>query len=1087
MAADATITFNTSVDPSGFEQGVSGLEEKSGSLADAIALIKEAISKSFQPGEIETTSAAMMKQQAVVDALQQKLNDIATIQMRTPLLEELQKDLDSATEEVSRFDERIEELNRILSDQQVMNDPGFANAIAKWQEELDATVDKSITAGEKVSALREKLSGIEMPSQPKESTEELAQKLAIANKRLEEMKAKAEQSGKKVTDSAKQSSSGMDGLAKAVGHATSRIKNLIVGAFVFNVLRGAIKNFKDYVFAAAKENEAFAQSFNQFKANTYAAIQPLMGLLIPALTKVSQVFAYISGIIAQIVAMITNQNVKQLYEQARARDLATQKNQAESAKARLDYEKKVAKASADRAAAEEKEAARIAKELEKQEKQQAAHAAKNAKAIENQAKQQQKYLEKLKKSNKEQERSTAAFDDLITLQSNAADEVDTIAPVEDIQFEELKFDEITSSLKDAIVEGFDAGFQEGFGIFDNLTQPQELTQKITDMFATILTITAIVMLVLGVILLFTGNIPVGLGLIVAAAIIIWKALPAIWKNLSQETKNIIEASLIIGGLILMVLGIILLFTGASTAIGLGLLAAGAIIAYKGITMAWKDMSEDTKKAIEATLMIVGLVAVVLGCVLLFTGAATTVGLALIALGIPVVATGIALAWGSMSDEVKTAIEAVLEIVGVIAIIIGCMLLFGGVSTPFGIALIAAGVVAIATPIALNWSNMSLQEKISAILEVVGYVAIAIGCLLLFTGALIPLGIGLIALGAAAVVTSIALDWNSMSLEEKVGAILKVVGVIAVIIGVIMLFTGVGTPLGIGMIIFGAVAIASAVAIDSDEIKNKVRESFDKIKFAIAKFKVVLGCILVCTGVGLKPGLSLIRDGLDDMGISTEEMDDAAVLNLVGGMLRNIQAMWEDFTGKIKEKLDGVKEFVHTIVDAIGNAFGNAGNWISNTWHDIWNGITDFIKNSINGIIGFINGMINAVGNGINFVIDSMNKLKIEMPDWMGGKTFGFNIARVQLPNIPLLAQGAVLPGGDPFLAVVNDQPRGQRNVETPLATIEEAVSNVLQQYLPALMDSRNAPVIARIEGDEAGLFRWLRIGLEREGVRASAF
>lgn len=46
-------------------------------------------------------------------------------------------------------------------------------------------------------------------------------------------------------------------------------------------------------------------------------------------------------------------------------------------------------------------------------------------------------------------------------------------------------------------------------------------------------------------------------------------------------------------------------------------------------------------------------------------------------------------------------------------------------------------------------------------------------------------------------------------------------------------------------------------------------------------------------------------------------------------------------------------------------------------------------------------------------------------------------------NVPALARGSVLPGGKPFLAIVNDQPKGQTNVEAPLQTIVDAVNIAL--------------------------------------------
>ena len=46
-------------------------------------------------------------------------------------------------------------------------------------------------------------------------------------------------------------------------------------------------------------------------------------------------------------------------------------------------------------------------------------------------------------------------------------------------------------------------------------------------------------------------------------------------------------------------------------------------------------------------------------------------------------------------------------------------------------------------------------------------------------------------------------------------------------------------------------------------------------------------------------------------------------------------------------------------------------------------------------------------------------------------------------KIPALANGAVIRGGSPFLAILGDQPRGQTNVETPLATMVDAFNQAL--------------------------------------------
>lgn len=144
-------------------------------------------------------------------------------------------------------------------------------------------------------------------------------------------------------------------------------------------------------------------------------------------------------------------------------------------------------------------------------------------------------------------------------------------------------------------------------------------------------------------------------------------------------------------------------------------------------------------------------------------------------------------------------------------------------------------------------------------------------------------------------------------------------------------------------------------------------------------------------------------------------------------------------GKLLDAFAGLTEFL------LGAFTGN--------WEKTWNGLKKFLKNSINGILGLMNSMLSGLAAGINAAVRLINKLKFTLPDWipgLGGKSFGLNLPTVKAPQIPYLAQGAVLPANKPFLAVVGDQKHGT-NVEAPLATIEAAVGNVLGDMLPAMV------------------------------------
>ena len=64
---------------------------------------------------------------------------------------------------------------------------------------------------------------------------------------------------------------------------------------------------------------------------------------------------------------------------------------------------------------------------------------------------------------------------------------------------------------------------------------------------------------------------------------------------------------------------------------------------------------------------------------------------------------------------------------------------------------------------------------------------------------------------------------------------------------------------------------------------------------------------------------------------------------------------------------------------------------------------------------------------------------------------------MKTPQIPYLAQGAVLPAGKPFLAVVGDQRHGT-NVEAPLATIQEAMALVMEDFVASNTAGQEAVV-----------------------------
>ena len=84
-----------------------------------------------------------------------------------------------------------------------------------------------------------------------------------------------------------------------------------------------------------------------------------------------------------------------------------------------------------------------------------------------------------------------------------------------------------------------------------------------------------------------------------------------------------------------------------------------------------------------------------------------------------------------------------------------------------------------------------------------------------------------------------------------------------------------------------------------------------------------------------------------------------------------------------------------------------------------------------------------------------------------------NTRLLNIPKIPLLAEGAVIPPNREFMAVLGDQRHGT-NIEAPLSTIQEAVANVMNENISAMMAGfealleENRQLRQVVEGIEVG-------------------
>lgn len=495
---------------------------------------------------------------------------------------------------------------------------------------------------------------------------------------------------------------------------------------------------------------------------------------------------------------------------------------------------------------------------------------------------------------------------------------------------------------------------------------------------------------------------------------------------------------------LIAVGLLLLVNGAILP-GIGLIAAGAVTYMAQDVMTSENPMETLMGYLDILKEIAVPVLFGLGALLLFLGV-IPLGIGLMIAG--AVTIGVQEVQSSEFDgaSLESKIYGILQVVSGALIVIGVLLIFFGV-IPLGLGFVIAGAVAFnITEEKLN--EAGITSSISAFIEEnrglligVASVLIILAVVLFCTGVGIPLALGMLVAGGALLAVSLPVDWGYVGSKitefmEKNKGLIVGVSLALILLGLVLVITGVGLPLGLGMILVGGGILAAEAIISKDSISNMITEFLDKNKALVVGVGialVVIGIILLFTGVGIALGLGLIVAG--GAAIGTE-----VALNW-DYLLDNIKGVWQK-----------IKDFWNNNIAPIFTA-----EWWKELAKKAGNGM-------IAGFEGMINGIISAFENMINWIINGLNKLSFENP--ITGETIGVNLDNISLKrvSIPRLAKGAVIPANREFLAVLGDQKQGV-NIEAPLDTIVEAFNIALANGNGA---RGNSTIVLEIDGREFG-------------------
>ena len=433
-----------------------------------------------------------------------------------------------------------------------------------------------------------------------------------------------------------------------------------------------------------------------------------------------------------------------------------------------------------------------------------------------------------------------------------------------------------------------------------------------------------------------------------------------------------------------------------------------------------DVGKIGEKLAEVMLILGGALMAV-GAILAFSGINIPLGLTLMAIGALMIYTAYQEQWDKLPAQVRNAITTAFVLTGVVMMVIGAVLAFSGVNVALGIGMMAAGAALVVTAAALNWTALPTrcQKTIAGALKLVGAVALVIGAALAFSGVNIPLGIGIMLAGATALAASAALNWDSLStqLSTTIGSTLKLVGTVALAIGAVLAFTGVNMPLGIGLMALGAGALVGGAALNWDSLTSDLNATLSSTITLVGAAALAIGAVLAFTGVNMPLGIALMAIGVGAM-IATADIDWDFILNSLKTVWNNIK-IW--FQTNVQPYL----------------------TW--SYWQNVFKGIVNGLISCLNAALGDVGWFVNSLSSGIGSLLN-----------YLGVTGWGFSIS---MPQIPYLAQGAVIPPNREFLAVLGDQ-RSGNNIETP----EDLMRQVVREEAGAVL----AQLMAMMPGIGAG-------------------
>lgn len=281
--------------------------------------------------QFDNANVAIERHKSKISSLQENYNAIMSGGIKLDSVARLEKQLAEVDKEYAKINQRRREIDsegqRLECQIPKLISPDAVEAVKANVQNLKAELNRIEKAGGALTTKGEALQAAieQILSNPALTDEavELTERIAVENAQIDALTNKVndlsegfKKTGNEAEDAFDKASEGTRKTEKHTGRAGNamkqfavRLRNIVAGAFVFNVISSGLTQLRGQLASMLKTNSAITSSLADIKGNLLTAFQPIYEAVLPALQALMNVLSRVTAYLASFTNMLFGKSV----------------------------------------------------------------------------------------------------------------------------------------------------------------------------------------------------------------------------------------------------------------------------------------------------------------------------------------------------------------------------------------------------------------------------------------------------------------------------------------------------------------------------------------------------------------------------------------------------------------------------------------------------------------------------------------------------------------------------------------------------------------------------------------------------------